>query len=125
MLLLVVAALFYYYIETRTIKIDAVKLVEEYIVNESDAAKKYRNKDLELTGSIKAFYDLSEIGNVLELNDSNPEIFLYCFFQNKPDEEKAALLNQKDTVTFVGICAGKVKYKLGDVLRFDVKQIKN
>jgi len=125
MLLLVVAALFFYYIETRTIKIDAAKLVDEYILNESEADKKYYNKELELTGSIKAFYELSEIGNVLELNDSNPEIFLYCFFQNKSDEEKAGKLMQKDTVTLIGSCAGIVKYKLGDVLRFDVKQIKN
>jgi hypothetical protein len=124
MLILVVAALFYFYKEMTPVKINAAGLVKDYINDRIKADKKYLTKNIELTGYIKAFYDLSEIGSVLELDNGEEAIALYCFFLNEKDETAARQFSQSEVVTLIGSCSGLKKYKTGDVIRFDVKKIK-
>ncbi|MFC2103429.1 hypothetical protein ACFLSS_03260 [Bacteroidota bacterium] len=124
MLILVVAALFYFYKEMTPVKINAVGLVKDYLNDRIEADKKYLTKNVELTGTVKAFYDLLEIGSVLELDNGEKAITLYCFFLNETDESAARQLSQSEDVTFIGNCSGLKKYKTGDVIRFDVKKIK-
>lgn len=125
MLFLVAAAVFYFYKEMRPVKINADELVKDYTTNNIVANKKFFNKEIELTGIVKAFYDLAEIGNVLALNDADNQIYIYCFFSKKEDENAARRFRQSEEVTLIGSCAGLKTYNIGEVLRFDVKKIKN
>ena len=123
MLILLIAAVFIYYTEMIPIKIDAVKLAAEFSNNKIEAEKKYLDKDLQVTGTVKAFYKLLDIRNILELNTDDEETSLFCFFLNESDEYKAAKLAIGDTVTLTGILVISTKYTFVDGLKIEVKKI--
>ena len=123
MLVLLVAAVFIYYTEMIPLKVDAVKLAASYSNNKIQADKKFLNKELEVTGTVKAFYKLIEVRNVLELNTGENEISLFCFFMNQIDETKSASFSEGDTVTVIGKCAGLDKYNFVKGVKIEVKKI--
>jgi len=124
MLILLIAAVFIYYTEMISFKVDAVNLAASYSKNRTEADKNFLDKELEVTGTVKAFYRLLEIRNVLELNTGESEISLFCFFMNEIDENKAARFSEGDTVIVIGECAGLDKYNFVNGVIIDVKKIK-
>ena len=124
MLVLLIAAVFIYYTEMISLKVDAVNLAASYSKNRTEADKNYLDKELEVTGTVKAFYRLLEIRNVLELNTGESKISLFCFFMNEIDENKAARFSEGDTVIIIGECAGLDKYNFVNGVVIDVKKIK-
>ena len=124
MLVLLIAAVYIYYIEMIPLKVDAVDLAASYSKNKTEADKNFLNKELEVTGTVKAFYKLLEVRNVLELNTGNSEISLFCFFMNENDEYEAARLSEGDTVTVVGKFTGLEKYNFVNGLKIEVNKIK-
>lgn len=124
MLVLLIAAVFIYYTEMISIKVDAVNLAASYSKNRTEADKNFLDKELEVTGTVKAFYRLLEIRNVLELNTGESKISLFCFFMNEIDENKAARFSEGDTVIIIGECAGLDKYNFVNGVVIDVKKIK-
>ncbi|MCH7773324.1 MAG: hypothetical protein IH784_02825 [Bacteroidetes bacterium] len=124
MLVLLIAAVFIYYTEMIPLKVDAVKLAASYSKNKTQADKNFLDKELEVTGTVKAFYKLLEVRNVLELNTGESEISLFCFFMNEIDENKAARFSEGDTVIVIGECAGLDKYNFVNGVIIDVKKIK-
>jgi hypothetical protein len=124
MLVLLVAAVFIYYTEIIPLKVDAVKLAASYSINKTQADKNFLDKELEVTGTVKAFYKLIEVRNVLELNTGESGISLFCFFINDIDETKAASLGEGDTVTVIGKCTGLDKYNFVSGVKIEVKKIK-
>lgn len=124
MLVLLVAAVFIYYTEMIPLKVDAVKLATSYSNDRTQADKNFLDKELEVTGTVKAFYKLIEVRNVLELNTGENEISLFCFFINEIDETKAASFSEGDTVTVIGKCAGLDKFNFVRGVKLEVKEIK-
>ena len=124
MLILLVAAVFIYYTEMIPLKVDAVKLAASYSSNKTQADKNFLDKELEVTGTIKAFYKLIEGRNVLELNTGESDISLFCFFINEFDETEAASFSEGDTVTVIGKCAGSDQYNFVSGVKVEVKKIK-
>ena len=124
MLALLIAAVFIYYTEMISLKVDAVNLAASYSKNRTEADKNFLDKELEVTGTVKAFYRLLEIRNVLELNTGESEKSLICFFLNEIDENKAARFSEGDTVIIIGECAGLEKYNFVNGVVIDVKKIK-
>jgi len=124
MLVLLVAAVFIYYAEMISLKVDAVNLAASYSKNKTEADNKFLDKELEVTGTVKAFYTLLEIRNVLELNTGESEVSVFCFFMNEIDENKAARFSEGDTVTVIGKCAGLDKYNFVSGVKIEVKKIK-
>jgi hypothetical protein len=124
MLVLLIAAVFIYYTEMISLKVDAVNLAASYSKNRTEADKNFLDKELEVTGTVKAFYRLLEIRNVLELNTGESKISLFCFFMNEIDENKAARFSEGDTVIIIGECAGLDKYNFVNGVVIDVKKIK-
>ncbi len=124
MLVLLIAAVFIYYTEMIPLKVDAVKLAASYSNNKTQADKNFLDKELEVTGTVKAFYKIIEVGNVLELNTGESEISLFCFFINEIDETKAASLSERDTVIVIGKCAGLDDYNFVKGVKLEVKKIK-
>jgi hypothetical protein len=124
MLVLLIAAVFIYYTEMIPLKVDAVKLAASYSNNKTQADTNFLDKELEVTGTVKAFYKLIEVRNVLELNTGESELSLFCFFINEIDETKAASFGEGDTVTVTGKCAGSNKYNFVNGVKIEVKKIK-
>ena len=124
MLVLLIAAVFIYYTEMISLKVDAVNLAASYSKNKTEADNNFLDKELEVTGSVKAFYTLLEIRNVLELNTGESEVSVFCFFMNEIDENKAARFSEGDTVTVIGKCAGLDKYNFVNGVKIEVKKIK-
>ncbi len=123
-LVLLIAAVFIYYTEMISLKVDAVNLAVSYSKNRTEADKNFLDKELEVTGTVKTFYRLLEIRNVLELNTGESKISLFCFFLNEIDENKAARFSEGDTVIVIGECAGLDKYNFVNGVVIDVKKIK-
>ncbi len=124
MLVLLIAAVFIYYTEMIPLKVDAVKLAASYSKNKTQADNNFLDKELEVTGTVKAFYKLIEVRNVLELDTGESKISLFCFFINEIDETKAASFSEGDTVTVIGKCAGLDKYNFVKGVKIEVKKIK-
>jgi hypothetical protein len=124
MMVLLVAAVFIYYTEIIPLKVDAVKLAASYSISKTEADKNFLGKELEVTGTVNAFYKLIEVRNVLELNTGESEVSLFCFFINDIDETKAASFSEGDTVTLIGKCAGLDKYNFVNGIKIEVKKIK-
>lgn len=124
MLVLLIAAVFIYYTEMISLKVDAVNLAASYSKNITEANNNFLDKELEVTGTVKAFYKLLEIRNVLELNTGGNEVSLFCFFMNEIDENKAASFSEGDSVTVIGKCAGLDKYNFVSGVKIEVKKIK-
>jgi hypothetical protein len=124
MLVLLIAAVFIYYAEMISLKVDAVNLAASYSKNKTEADNNFLDKELEVTGTVKAFYTLLEIRNVLELNTGESEVSVFCFFMSEIDENKAARFSEGDTVTVIGKCAGLDKYNFVNGVKIEVKKIK-
>jgi hypothetical protein len=124
MLVLLIAAVFIFYTEMIPLKIEAVYLAASYSKNKTEADINFLDKELEVTGTVKAFYTLLEIRNVLELNTGESEVSLFCFFMNEIDENKASRFSEGDTVIVIGRCAGLDKYNFVNGIKIEVKKIK-
>jgi hypothetical protein len=124
MLVLLIAVIFIYYTEMIPIQVDAVNLTATYSKNKTEADNNFLNKELEVTGTVKAFYTLLEIRTVLELNTGENELSLFCFFMNEIDENNAARYSEGDTITVIGKCTGLDKYNFVNGVKIEVNKIK-
>jgi len=124
MLVLLIAAVFIYYTEMIPYKVDAAILATSYSKNKTEADKNFLDKELEVNGTVKTFYKLLEIRNVLELNTGENEVSLYCLFMNEIEENKAASLSVGDSVIVIGKCTGLDKYNFVSGIKIEVKKIK-
>ena len=124
MLVLLIAAVFIYYTEMISLKVDAVYLAASYSKNKTEANNEFLDKEFEVTGTVKAFYTVLEIRNVLELNTGESKLSLFCFFMNEIDENNAAGFSEGDTITLIGKCAGLDKYNFVKGVKIEVKKIK-
>jgi len=124
MLVLLIAAVYIYYIEMLPLKVDAVTIADSYSKNKTEADDKFLNKELEVTGTVKAFYKLLDIRNVLELNTGESNFTLFCFFVRDIDQNKAVMLSEGDTVKVIGKCTGLEKYDFVEAVKIEVKKIK-
>ena len=124
MLILLVAAIFVFYIEMMPVKITANDLTRQYLQDKTKADKNFLGKELEITGKVKAFYKLLDIRNVLELENDDNKINLYCFFLKDSDEFKASQFNKGDTIVVIGKCVGMDKYNFVEGLKIEVNKIK-
>ena len=124
MLVLLIAVIFIYYTEMIPIQVDAVNLTATYSKNKTEADNNFLNKELEVTGTVKAFYTLLEIRTVLELNTGENELSLFCFFMNEIDENNVARYSEGDTITVIGKCTGLDKYNFVNGVKIEVNKIK-
>ena len=106
MLLLILVILFYVVLQQKSVKITADKLVASYSLNQKNADKKFLNKDLELTGEVKSYYEFENENSIIELQTENNETRLYCIIINKEIEEKAQSLTTGTSITVYGKCLG-------------------
>lgn len=104
MLLLILLVLFYIVFQDKNIKVSAEELVSSYSSNINAANKKFLDKEIELTGEVKSFFQFEGEKSLLQLNTGNSELQLYCILMNKETEEKASSLTAGTTVKVFGKC---------------------
>ena len=106
MLLLILFVLFYIFIEQKNIKVTADDLVQSYIANPKKADKKYLDKNIEITGQVKSFYEFEGEKNILALQIADEKIVVYCLLMNKQVEDKVKTLTSSNEITVIGKCLG-------------------
>ncbi len=104
MVVLLIAAVFYLYIEERPVKISAENLAKAYNENTDSANKKFLTKEIEISGIISSIYTFQDTINILKFNTS-PETNIYCLFHDKQtNANKKYQINNK--IMVVGECVG-------------------
>ncbi|HLG32849.1 MAG TPA: hypothetical protein VI362_07390 [Ignavibacteriaceae bacterium] len=124
MIVLLLLALYYIYIEFETIRINAVELDGAYKLNKLEADKKFLNKEIELTGIVIAFYLFSDGDNLLELESEDNGIGIYCIIKPGKDNEIASRLTKGTGVKIIGICTGMSNQRFPNSIYIKVSEIK-
>lgn len=106
MLLLIIFVLFYIVMLQKNIKITAEELVANYTLNQKNADEKFLNKNLELTGEVKSYYEFENESSIIELQTENNETGLFCILINEETKVKAQSLTSGTSVTVYGKCLG-------------------
>jgi tRNA_anti-like len=104
MILLLIVAIFYLYLENRQIKITADKLAQSYLTDPVKADKKFKAKEIELTGIATAIYTIQDTITVIRLSSQN-EINIYCF-ASKNQINNAGKIQINDKLIIIGECIG-------------------
>lgn len=90
------------------IVVSAEDLAKAFEDNEISANKQYKDKILEVTGTVQ---DIGEVlGSTYISLDSGEEFSIthaQCFFKDEDQIDKVAELSKGDTVTLIGKCEGK------------------
>ena len=127
MLLLILLVLFYIVFQDKNIKVSAEELVSSYSSNINAANKKFLDKEIELTGEVKSFFQFEGEKSLLQLNTGNSELQLYCILMNKETQEKASSLTAGTTVKVFGKCLGlnpSLADKFPNSIYIEAEQIK-
>lgn len=124
MIVLLLLALYYIYIEFETIRINASELADAYYLNKVQADKKFLNKEIELTGKVSAFYQFSDGDNYLELESENNEIGVYCIIIPGKDNKIESQLTKGTRIKIIGICTGMANQRFPNSVYIKVSEIK-
>ena len=124
MLLLLLFVLFYVVLQDKTIKVTSNDLVKSYTTDIKQADIKFLNKEIELTGKVKSFFQFEAEKSLLELETGNSELQLFCLLMNKETEEKASSLTAGLTVAVFGKCLGIKDYKFPNSIYIEAEQLR-
>jgi hypothetical protein len=124
MVVLLLLAFYYIYVEFGTTRVSAEDLVNEYSNNKKLADEEYLNKEIELTGKVAAFYEFSGEENLLELESGNDQTGLYCILSHNEDIEIAKSFTNGMNVKIIGTCIGIVSKKFPNSIYIKMKEFK-
>jgi len=121
---LILLILFYVFIEQKNPEVTADDLINSYVSNPEKADKKFLNKEIELTGRVKSYYEFENEKSLLQLESGQNEITIYCVLMNKETNEKAKSLTTGTTVKVTGKCLGIRTIKFTNSIYIETYQIK-
>ncbi len=124
MLLLILFVLFFIVLKDRSLKVTSEQIVNSYISDIKSADSKYLNKQIELSGKVKSFFQFEVEKSLLELETGNSELQLFCLLMNKETEKKASSLTAGSNVTVLGKCFGIKDYKFPNSIYIEAERIK-
>jgi hypothetical protein len=124
MLLLILFVLFFIVLKDRSLKVTSEQIVTSYISDIKSADAQFLNKEIEISGKVKSFFQFEVEKSLLELETGKSELQLFCLLMNKETEEKASSLTAGSTVTIRGKCLGIKDYKFPNSIYIEVEQIK-
>ncbi len=124
MLLLILFVLFFIVLKDRSLKVTSKQIVNSYISDIKSADAKFLNKEIELSGKVKSFFQFEVDKSLLELETGNSELKLFCLLMNKETEEKASSLTAGSTVTVLGKCLGVKDYKFPNSIYIEAELLK-
>jgi len=120
---LIIAAFYLLYQKYNLISVSAEDLTFEFTHNIENANEKFLNKEIKVTGEVKALYRIMNTRQVLELSTPGDELPIICFFKNKADEYEAQKLREMDIVSVKGTCLGTASYSYVRGIKIDVESI--
>lgn len=124
MIVLVIVAIYIFYTESMPLKISADELIEAYEKNSPQADDNFLNKEIEVTGTVKSYYNFENKNSLLELNSDNRDTRIYCIIVTADNEAMANRLIKDTPVTVVGKCNGLAKGVFSNSIYIVVKSIK-
>jgi hypothetical protein len=124
MVVLLLLLFYYLFIEITSIKISAEELAKHYSSEMKEADDKFLNKEIELNGRVKTYFDFDNDSDLLELNSENAKISVFCMLLNDDQINKAKSLTQGTEVTIKGRCLGMTDYKFQHSVYIRVSEIK-
>ena len=124
MLLLILFVLFFIVLKERGLKVTSEQIVNSYLSDIKAADAKFLDKEIELSGKVKSFFQFEVEKSLLELETGNRELQLFCLLTNKETEEKASSLTAGSTVTVLGKCLGIKDYKIPNGIYIEAELIK-
>lgn len=117
--------LFYYvFTEMRSTKIGSQELARYYSKDVQSANDKFLNRDIELTGKVKAYFEFEDDNDLLELISENAVISIFCILLNDEQIKTAKNLTQGTEVEIKGRCLGLKKNKFPNSVYIRVSKIK-
>jgi hypothetical protein len=127
MLLLILFVLFYIFVGQKSIEVSAVELAQSYGSDSQNADKKFLNQEIELTGSVKTYYEFENESNLLKIKtaDNLPGVFI--IIKNKATEERVKSITSNTVITIYGICLGlnsSGREKFPNSIYIEAKEIK-
>lgn len=123
MLVLLIAAIFIFYEEMKSVRINANDLANEYSKDKIEADNKYLQNEIEIKGIVKGIYELSDINNMLQLKTDDNSVNIYCIFPDSMEESSHINLQPGDNVLLEGTCLGIDKFKSFEGLKIEIKKI--
>ena len=127
MLLLILFVLFYIFVEQKSIEISAVELAQSYISDSLNADKKFLNQEIDLTGSVKTYYEFENEDNLLELRTNNDLPGIFIIIKNKVLEDQVQMITSGTKILVYGKCLGlnpSGKEKFPNSIYIEAKEIK-
>lgn len=112
-----------FYKNFNKIQISATGLSQAYSTDKIQANQKYLDKNIIVTGTVKAFYKLLGTREVLEMNTGNFNLPVFCFFRDKKEEFKASQLEQGQKISVKGKCVGVDAYTFVKGVKIEVNEI--
>lgn len=117
MLLLILFALFFVVLQTKSIKVTSDELIENYESNVAAADSNYLNKKIEISGKVNTLIQIEGKENFLELQSNNQQLKIYCMLPNTELLESAAFITTGTRVNIHGKCLGLRRINPGDTSR--------
>jgi hypothetical protein len=121
---LILLILFYVFIEQKNPKVTSGELIKSYMIYPAEADKKYLNKEIELTGKVKSYYEFENEESLLQLASEQNELTIYCILINKEMNERAKSLTTGTTIKVSGKCLGIKDYKFPNSIYIETERIK-
>jgi hypothetical protein len=124
MIVLVILAIYFFYTETRTVTISADELISAYEQNSMQADDNLLNKEIEVTGAVRAFYKFENKHSLLEINSGDRDIKLFCIILTSDIEEKVIKLLTDTPVIVEGKCKGLAEGIFPNSIYIELQSIK-
>lgn len=114
MLLLILFALFFVVLQTKSIKVTSDELIENYESNVATTDSKYLNNKIQISGKVNTLVQIEGKENFLELQSNSEQLKINCMLPNNELEETAALITTGTRVIIYGKCLGLRRINPGD-----------
>lgn len=123
--MVVLLLLIFYYLFTKmtSIEISAWELARNYSIDVKGADDKFLNKEIELIGKVKAYFDFEYDNDLLRLISENVTISVFCILLNDEQINTAKSLTQGTDIRIKGRCLGLAENKFPSSVYIRVSKI--
>lgn len=124
-IMVVLLLLIFYYIFTNmtSVEISAEELARNYSTDIQGADDKFLNKEIKLTGKVKAYFEFEEESDLLEIISENATISVFCILLNDEQINTAKSLTQGTEIRIKGRCLGLAENKFPNSVYVRVSKI--
>ena len=106
------------------IEISAEELARHYSTNVQTADDKFLNKEIDMTGKVKAYFEFEDANDLMELISENAVISVFCILLSDEQINVAKNLTQGTDVKIKGKCLGMAENKFSNSIYIHVVKIK-